>query len=783
MTLFSWNFLALSRGYLLDMRIAWAKKAVFIFTLIVFWAPCVFAQSANSSGNNSAIIQEIEVTGLQRIEETTLRSYLTVSAGDDFSKSRLNQSLKNLYATGLFSDISFRRDGRTLVVAVKENPIINQIAFEGNQRIDDERLRQEVQLRPRVVYTKSKIQDDIERILTVYRRQGRFSARVEPKIIRLDQNRVNLVFEISEGPETKIQQITFIGNTSFDDEELQDVIRSQPERWYRFLNPSDTYDPDQVSFDEELLRRFYLSQGYPEFQVKSAVAELSPDQNGFFLTFVVDEGPRYNFGKIDIQSELDDLEKDSLRQVIDLETGQTYDASTVEDTVLDLTDAIEAQKFLFFDVNPSINLNRDEKRVYVTFQVEKAPKVFVERINISGNVRTIDRVIRREIELAEGDPFNKDKVAESEQNIRDLDYFSEVNLNVRRGENPNTVTMDVEVVEKSTGELSIGAGFSTVDGPLADLRIRERNLLGRGQDLLFATTISGETQEFDISFTEPYFLNRDIAAGVDLFRVTRDFQDESSFDQRRTGFNLRTGYPLGKNLRQQLNYNLEENIIEDVDPTASLFIREQEGERITSLIGQTLTYDSRDSRINPTEGWLASLATDVAGLGGDAQFVRGRLTGKTYYTIADDWVISFLGEGGIVQGWSDENVAINDRFFIGGSTLRGFDNAGIGPRDLATDDALGGNRFVRGSAELTFPIPFTEDLGLKGHAFSDAGTLWEVDSSGSGIEDEASLRLSAGVGISWRSPLGPVRVDVAQPLIKEDFDEEEVFRFSFGTRF
>jgi outer membrane protein insertion porin family len=410
--------------------------------------------------------------------------------------------------------------------------------------------------------------------------------------------------------------------------------------------------------------------------------------------------------------------------------------------------------------------------------------VFVERIDIDGNVRTLDKVIRRQVELVEGDPFNRSKLAKSEQDIKDLGYFDKVDVKTLPGSAPDKTVIDVNVSEQSTGELSVGAGFSTADGPLADFRIRERNLLGKGQDLSLAATIAGKRTEFDLSFTEPYFMDRDISAGVDLFHITRDQQDESSYDQKRTGAGLRMGYPLSENLRQTWRYRVEQNQITNVDEDASRFIKDQEGDRFTSAISQRLAYDDLDSKLFPTDGYSLWLDTEFAGIGGDAKYVSGKVGGAYYYPVAQGWVFNLLGEGGAIDGVFGEDVKINERYFIGSNTFRGFQKSGIGPRDSATDDALGGNYFYRGTAELTFPLGFPEEMGIAGHAFNDIGSLWSIDDADqTGVQDSKSLRAAAGVGASWRSPFGPIRIDLAKPYISEDYDKDELFRFSFGTRF
>jgi outer membrane protein insertion porin family len=756
------------------------KKSLIVLFLLTLMGGVLAPQEAAAQ----ATIREIRIDGVQRIEPSTVLTYLGVRVGEEASSENINQALKNLYGTGLFADVSMKLDRGVLYVDVIENPVINRIAFEGNDEIKDDELLAEISLRPRQVFTRTQVQNDVSRVYEIYRRSGRFAANVEPKIIKLDQNRVDLVFEISEGNITKIKGIRFVGNEAFDDDALRAELATKEDRWYRFLSSDDSYDPDRIEYDKELLRRFYLKEGYADFQVVSANAELAKGQEDFYLTFTVNEGPRYRVNTVAIDSELRGFDGNELRDAVTFVPGSWYDANAVQESIDQMTDKLGDKQYAFVDVRPSIQRNAAEDTIDITFKIDESPRVFVERIDIHGNVRTIDKVIRREMLLAEGDPFNRSKLARSEQRIRDLDFFENVEVRTVQGSAPDKVVVDVGVSEKSTGELSIGAGFSTNDGPLADLRIRERNLLGKGQDLLFATTIAGSRTQFDASFTEPYFLDRDLAAGVDAFHITQDLQDESSFDQRRTGGALRIGYPLSQKWRQSWRYRLERNEITDVDADASRFIRDQEGERTTSAVSQRITFDDRDSKLFPTEGLYSWIDTEVAGLGGEAKYVSGKV-GSNYYIplYKKSVVLDVLGEVGAIGGWGDEDVEINERFYLGGNTLRGFERAGVGPRDGNTSDSLGGNFFYRGSAEVKFPIGLPEELGIAGHAFSDFGSLWEVDETGPEVLDESSLRMSAGVGLSWRSPIGPVRVDFAQPIIEEDFDQDEVFRFSFGTRF
>ncbi len=728
------------------------------------------------------VIQTIIVEGVQRVEPATVRSYLTIRAGDPFDQEEIDDSLKSLFATGLFADVVLRRQGSALVISVVENPIINRIAFEGNRRIDDEDLQAEVQLRPRVVYTRTRVQNDVARILEVYRRSGRFAATVEPKVIQLEQNRVDLIFEVDEGPSTGIQRISFIGNRAFSDSSLRGEIQTEETRFYDFLSANDTYDPDRLAFDRELLRRFYLKEGYADFRVVSAVAELTPDREKFFITFTIEEGERYRFGTIDITSRLPELDVGTLFAEVTSEEGDWYSSEVVEETIANLTNAVADRQYAFVDVRPAVTRSREERLINLTYEINEGPRVFVERIDVTGNVRTVDRVIRREMQLVEGDQFNASNLRRSEARINNLGFFERVEVSQQLGSTPDQTVIVVDVDERSTGELSLGAGFSTTEGALANISLRERNLLGRGQDLRISATVSGTTTQFDLSFTEPYFLEKDLSAGVDLFAITTDNQDESSFDESSIGFGFRVGYPLTDRLRQTLRYQLENREIENVGSDASRFIREQEGETLTSLVGQRLVYDRLDSRINPSEGFLLELSNDLAGLGGDAQYLQTTAGGSIFFPLFGETVLTVSTEGGYIFGF-DEDVRINDRFFIGGNRMRGFERSGIGPRDADTDDALGGNVFALGTIELAFPLGLPEEFGIRGRAFTDVGTLFDVDADGPEVLDEASPRVSVGVGLSWTSPLGPIRIDLGFPVVSEDFDKEEVFRFSFGTSF
>ncbi len=728
------------------------------------------------------IISDVVIEGTQRIDPDTVRTYLSLKKGDAFDSAKVNESLKLLYGTGLFADVAISRSGGALVVKVVENPIINRIAFEGNSELDEESLSAEVQLRPRIVFTRTKVQKDVKRILDLYRRNGLFAAVVEPKIIRLPQNRVDLVFEIQEGPESGIRSISFVGNRVFSDSDLRGIVLTRESKWWRFLSSVDKYDPDRLTFDRELLRRHYLENGYADFRVLSAVAELAPDREDFFVTFTIEEGERYKFGEVDVLSRIKDVDPATVKHLVDFKSGDWYSSRKVEETVRKLTEAAGDFGYAFVEVRPQIRRNRDVNTIDIVFEIQEGPRVFVERIDIRGNTRTLDDVIRREFRLVEGDAFNSAKLRRSQQRIRNLGYFSKVDVNKVRGSSPDRAVVEVDVKEQPTGELTLGAGFSTRDGVVGEVGIRERNLLGRGQDLKFSVRLSQRTQQIDVGFTEPYFLDRNLSAGIDLFNVRSSRESESSFNEDTTGGRLRLGYEINERWSQFLRYGVEYANILNVQEDASQIIQDQKGGKLASIAGQTLVYDTRNSKIAPTEGFINRLATDVAGLGGDVRYVKATVKSRYYYQFAKNWLGILGANAGHIRGL-DQEVRIIDRFFLGNDQMRGFEVGGIGARDNITNDALGADTYAFGTVELNFPLGLPEELGFTGAAFVDFGTAFGADGPSNLIDDSTNIRVSAGVGIAWRSPLGPVRFDIAFPVLKEDFDKDQLINFSFGTRF
>jgi outer membrane protein insertion porin family len=758
------------------------------------------------SAHAQGVIQNIRVEGNKRVEPETVRSYLTFTAGDAYDPAQIDESLKALFATGLFQDVRIRREGSTVVVVVEENPIVARVAFEGNREVEDDTLASEVQLKARAVYTRARVQADVQRILDVYRRQGYYAAAVNPKIINLDNNRIDVVFEINEGPTTKIRAINFIGNEAFSDSQLRFVISTTQTNLLSFLKGTNIYDPDRLSLDRELLRQFYLKNGYADARILSATADLDRDGRGFFVTFTISEGERYRFGAIDVESALPSLNVDALRGSILTRAGRVYNAEKVEKTVEALTIAVSQQGYAFGQVRPRFERDEATHTMGIVYVIEEGPRIYIERINVVGNFRTEDKVIRREFRLAEGDAYNRLLVEAARKRLRGLGFFKSVDIDTDPGSAPDRVVLTVKVEEQPTGELSFGAGYSTSEGVIGDVSITERNLMGKGQYVRLGFSGSLERAQVDFAFTEPRFLDRNMAAGFDAFYKTVDLTSVASFSERDAGGDVRLGFPIADNTQLGLRYKFENEDIFNVSSNASLAVKQSEGSVNVSSIGYTVAYDTRNLPQSPTSGVFASFSQDFAGIGGDVDYLRSVADARGYYPITNKLTLVGRVQGGDILGWGGQDVRLTDLFFKGGETIRGFARAGYGPRDACEDpttgdrlphstcsrDALGGELFWATTAELRFPFPFVpENLGMQGAVFVDAGSLWDpsqlavnaVNQEGSFIFDSSQVRLSTGFSLIWQSPLGPLRADFAQALLKADFDRTELFRFGASTNF
>jgi outer membrane protein insertion porin family len=798
-------------------------------------APPVAPQSQGDT------IQSIKVNGNQRIEEGTILSYMLVQPGDSFNSDRIDKSLRTLYATGLFADVSIRREANDLVVHVIENPLVNRITFEGNHNVKEDDLRKELQMKPRAVFSVRQAQADRQRLLNVYAGKGRFAATVEPQLVRLPQNRVNVVFKIVEGPKTLISRIVFVGNHAFSEKQLREVIDSRESRWWRFLSSSDEFNPSRVDFDRELLRRFYLAHGYADFDVTNLASELSPDRKEFFVTFQINEGARYRIGKVTVKSTVPHLDATRYAGIVALQPGAYYNGDKVEKFTNLLENKIRRDNFVFVKIDPRIRRNAANHTVDLEFDIEQGPRVYVERIDINGNSVTRDNVIRREFRFAEGDPLDPTLMRITKVRLNDLGYFTDVKVTPQPGSAADKSVVDVDLVEKATGELSLGGGYSTTSGILGQAGLRQHNLIGTGIDAGINGTIAQYESQLDLSATDPYFLDRNLVAGADIFFLNNNNQYVSDYEETRYGLSLRLGYGFNDHVSQAWTYTLTDRDVNNIQTYASQYVQDEAGWSLLSMVGQTMTFDWRDSRADTTSGFVLRVGTDFAGLGGDENYVRAKVDGTywvplEYFTGDPEWNIALSGGAGDLFNLQSKERII-DRFFLGGDNLRGFLDQGVGPHSVAYtqclsaatvatygplkgqcttpglfrgSDSLGGNTIITGSAELHFPLPVPADFGLSGRAFVDTGTLYglnvppnalsdclftlpknskgqTLDAHGDVINkcyyDSDAFRLSAGVGVSWKSPFGLIHVDLGIPILKQPYDQLQIFRFGFGTRF
>ena len=722
---------------------------------------------------------QIVIQGNKRLEsELILRSSGLKEMGlDDRSFS---QAIKNLYRSGYFSDVNIYKSKGVVYVNVRENPIIDLISIEGNKEITDEIILEEIGTRPRNVFSRELIKNDSEKILTLYKRQGFFSTFVEPKIIKVDENRVNLVFEVFEGKEATIKKVNFTNNKIFSDSTLKDVISSTEYRWYEFWGTNDRFDKDRINYDKDLLKKYYFDNGYIDFEIVSVNSSLVDNRKDFIVNFTIFEGKRYKITNVKFNSSIRNLSSIKIKDLVDVDKGDWFSSKELDDAIKKITDETSKMGYAFVDISPRIKKIGDNK-VEVTFEIQEGTKIFIDRINISGNVKTNDDVIRRELTFVEGDAYNSSKIKESERHIRGTGLFDNIEIKLDEMVGTNKTEVDVGVTERSTGQFTVGAGFSSLDGAIGSLGIKESNLFGEAKELSLNLGLSTRKSEIDLSFTDPYFLNKDLAAGIDIFNIRRNQKTYSGYKHNIIGFKLRTGFEIIDNLRYFSSYTLKRDKIHDIDNDTSIYIQAQEGKRVTSVIGQALQYDELNDRINPTDGYRVRFDVDYFGLGGDSEHILTELKIANFLRITDGVVLGNFLEGGYIA--SIKEVKINDLFFLNGDQLRGFKNLGVGPRDSSTSDSLGGEVYYVNRNELTFPLGLPDDLGIGGLIFADIGTVYNTSSSGSNIRDESSLRASAGIGLSWLSPFGPVKFYLSKAILKEKYDKKEIFRFSFGTTY
>jgi outer membrane protein insertion porin family len=737
-------------------------------------------------------VNKIVVKGNARTETSTVISFLGIDIGKTIDSEDINKAVSNLYESGLFKDVKISLQKSELVVSVVENSVVKEVVFEGNKKIKSEDLQKELLLSPRTVFSESALQKDVKRIVSVYAKVGRFSAEVKPKVINQTQNRVVIVYQIKENSVAKISKITFIGNKDYDSSVLKREISSKQKSILRLLSSDDVYDPDRVDYDIELLRRFYFSNGYADFKVVNKTAEQSPVNDNFNIVFTVSEGPKYRFGDVSVKSEFKSLDITSLDKSIESKKSDTFNADKVNATIKAMTAKLSEKGFAFVDVQADYKTNKENNTLDVVYIIKEGPKVYVNQVNIKGNTRTIDSIIRRQILLAEGDSFNSQKLKDSEKNINNLGYFKKVKVDTEKTENPDQVDVNVDVAERSTGSLNFGAGYSTSGGAFGQVSLLERNLIGTGKTIRSKVAVSQLTNDVDFGISDPYFLDYDLTAGLDLFYQDRKNNNTSlsdrTFENNTLGASFNVGYELTDLLTHVMKYTYRRDDVKNVSDNASIYIKEQKGKNTSSYVTSSLIYDRRDNKFKPTEGTYLRYDLDLAGLGGDSKYIKNRGRATQYVPIyKKDLILKVTGTAGDIRGYNGEKVKITDRFFLDENDVRGFRNDGLGPRDAVTGDPLGGNTYYTASTDLLFPLKFLpEEMDLTGSIFFDTGTLYGIDpltTSTNPIFDEKNLRSSYGAGLGWNSPVGPINIYYAEPLNEKKPDKTRKFTLSFGTNF
>ncbi len=736
--------------------------------------------SAAQLADDQVRISEIRVDGNSRVAEGTVKNYLPVRVGGLTSPGALSNALERLYDTNLFQDIKLNLEGSVLIVSVVENPIINRVNIEGNDTISDERLLEVINVQQRGVYSRKVAIDATRQLIDVYRAGGRFAAVIEPKIIKLENNRVDLVFEVNEGPLIKIDSISFSGNASFSDRELKQAIASREKRWWAFLSANDKYDEGRLDYDIRLLRQFYLARGYADIQVQRARGGLLPDRSGFAITFLVNEGVRYQVNEVSIFSEIEGVDINELRELVSFEGDAWYDVRLLEQGLLDISKRLGFFGYAFVNVTPDIKTNADTAKLDIDIKIEKARRNFVERIEFVDNSRTTDKVIRRQFEIVEGDAYNQLKIDRSIRNIRNLGFFSEVKVQTLRGSTPEQSVTSVTVREQPTGDFSIGVGYSSLNQANFTIGVNERNFLGTGRRLKMSFSTSGEDTDFTIGLTEPYFMERDLSGSFDIFK-RKNKAGESTVTE--TGFSFGVGFAAARDVYHRLRYDLSKSK-RSVNSTTATSESGEEGKSLRgSSVAYTLSKDSRDSRFDPTEGYFLELDETVSGLGGDVKFLRTKFSAAYYKPLFfKSVIVGLAGEVGHISGLGDK-VTQSKRFYLGGQTVRGFDGAGIGPRDAGSGDTVGGNTMYAGRVEVLSSLGLNKDTGVRWTVFSDFGSLWGTDYPTNVTEADANdIRASLGLGFYWSTAIGPLSFSWANPISKMDHDKTRTFQFNIGTR-
>ncbi|MBL9061487.1 outer membrane protein assembly factor BamA [Tabrizicola sp.] len=768
-----WSFRATSRARLL-------ATAVFIGAATAsapFLTPA-YAQSFSFSN--------VEIQGNDRVDAATILNYAGISRGQEVSAAQLNDAYQRILNSNLFETVELVPQGSTLVIKVVEYPIVNVISIEGNKRLKDEKLSALIKSQPRRIYSPSMAEADAAAIAEAYRTAGRLAASVTPKIIRRSGNRVDLVFEISEGKVVENERISFVGNKAFTDRRLRQVLETKQAGLLRNLIQRDTYVAERLELDKKVLTDFYLSRGFIDFQVLDASAELSRERDATFVTFTVREGLSYNIGKVTTVSEVEGLDAAEFEGVQKIRAGQTYSPLLIDNNVTRMETLALKKGLNFIRVEPRITRNARGQVVDVEFAIVRGERIFVERIDIEGNTTTLDQVIRRQFRTVEGDPFNPREIRQAAERIRALGFFSDAQVNAEQGSESDQVVVNVDVEEQPTGSLSFGMSYSVASGVGFNVGFSESNFLGRGQKLALSVSTASSNQSSSFSFTEPALLGRDLRFNIGAYYRTSE-SDYSVYDTRNIGFSTGIGFPVGEESTLDLRLSVaEDKLYNYTGDSPILTAEEARGAETTFSLGYSYEYDNRITGLNPKGGVLLRFGQDVAGFGGDSEYVKTTALAMAETKVMNEEVtLRAVFEGGAITSLGGNVTRVTDRFF-GNSKIRGFEPNGIGPRDLTAtdDDALGGNMFAVARFEAEFPVGLPEEYGITGGAFLDVGSVWSLDNTNGGAVDDSFIpRATVGVSVFWTTPIGPLRFNFSHAVKKEDYDKEQTFDLTISTKF
>jgi outer membrane protein insertion porin family len=739
----------------------------------------VFLFLNNNLYANENVINLINIDGIQRIDKETVISYANVSKGDVYTEEIGNKVLKSLFETNLFSNIQVSFEGNILSIKIQENPTINLVKFFGNSKIKDEDLVIEILLKERSVYSRSKIKKDIERMLTLYQRAGRLSTEINPKLEMLDNNRVNLTYEITESDVAKVSDIIILGNSIFSTKKIKSIMKTKEKTLLRYLSSSDNYDPDKLEYDKQLITEFYNNNGYPEFKFTSSIAQLQTNTNNFEIILNVNEGDKFNFGELEVESKLKKIDPEYVKNILPIKKGNIFNQSLLKESIEQLKELAKLEGYSFIEIDANLLDGSEVNEVDVKLIINEGPRVYVNKIDIAGNIRTVDKVIRREVELAEGDPYNKYSINYSKDSIRALNFFSEVEINEIRTDFLDKINLEINVEEKNTGEASIGAGYSSSNAASLNLGLRENNFLGKGQKVKFDTSFSNTRTTYDMSLTEPYFNNKPLLLTANIYS---NFTDPTNvnYETEDLGFGLSSSFPISTDRYLELRYSLFTSKIK-ADSNATAYENALAGTDTVSSLGYTLSFDRRNSRYKPSNGFNLKLSQDLAGLGGDSYYYSNNFEFNYYKRLSKRFIGAYKLQGGNINGYNDKYSPLSSNFKLGGKKLRGFKSGKVGPR--LGNSYTGGQYYYLTSLETNIDLEI-DAFDITTTAFIDVGSVWGLENPAYGsIDDDHEARSSIGVNLNWDSAIGPISIIYANIIESSSNDTTDNLYFDIGYNF